>query len=183
MAGGGGRGGGEIGRRAESRKPLAITDPARNPQSPTGIPQRRRFWAEKRNSKAHGPRGFFARFAVAKKKPGNKAFWLVEWSAVADNPLGGSRTKGGQKCEIFVPKWFGEKELRCFRCGRQFRGKFLESSLINLRRRPPRRVARETACFEAFCESREKSFRVVSPIVIVFIVMVYHDNCREGKLS
>ena len=52
------------------------------------------FWAEKRNSKAHGPRLFFARFAVAKKKPRNRALWLVECAAGADNPSGGRFNKG-----------------------------------------------------------------------------------------
>ena len=75
------------------------------------------FLGGKENSKAHGPRSFFVRFAVAEKKPRNRALSLVEWSAVAGNPLEGSPTKGGQKGEIFVPKWFGENGLRCFDFG------------------------------------------------------------------
>ena len=55
----------------------------------------RGFWA-KENSQAHGPRGFLASFAVAKKKPRNKALWLVECTRARHRPEEGSRTKGGQ---------------------------------------------------------------------------------------
>ena len=44
-------------------------------------------------------------------------------------------------------------------------------------------ISRETACFQAFCEPSEITFRVVSPIVIAQIVMVYHDNCHEGNFG
>jgi hypothetical protein len=37
-----------------------------------------RFLGGKEKSEAHGPRHFLARFAVAKKKPRNKALRLVE---------------------------------------------------------------------------------------------------------
>ena len=74
-------------------------------------------FGRERNLQAHGPRSFFARFAVAKKKPRNRALWLVECAAATDNPLEGSPTKGGQKGEIFAPKCCGENGLRCFGFG------------------------------------------------------------------
>ena len=76
-----------------------------------------RFLGGKENSKAHGPRGFLARFAVAKKEPRNTPLWLVKCTRAAHGPEEGSQTKGGQKRELFAPKCSGENGLRCFRFG------------------------------------------------------------------
>jgi hypothetical protein len=87
-----------------------------------------RFLGGKRKLQAHGPRHFLARFAVAKKKPGNRALWLVECAGSTDNPLGGQFNKGWPETGNFHPQvpwreWFKVFSLRLVISG-QISGKF-----------------------------------------------------------
>jgi hypothetical protein len=79
----------------------------------------RRLLGGKRKIDACGPRHFLARLAVAKKKPRSKPFWLVEWSAAMNNPLGRALNKGwpkGQNVHAQVVRREGFK-MFCLRLG------------------------------------------------------------------
>jgi hypothetical protein len=77
----------------------------------------------KEKSKAHGPRHFLALFATAKKKPRNKALWLVECTSATNNPMEWASNKGWPKGQNSRAQVVRREWLKVFRLRLGFPGK------------------------------------------------------------